>query len=97
MGEHIKDPVASFNTDELEVAEILGQFSDLAIQNEYGDRVPSWGCKKPRYVSPSNPPSPSPSNSSSSGHNLPINVDPPSLQPVHSKIKVSKDFFFLFL
>ena len=35
MGEHSKDPVASFNTDELEVAEILGQFSELAIQNEY--------------------------------------------------------------
>ena len=41
MGEHSKDPVASFNTDELEVVEILGQFSELAIQNEYGDRVPT--------------------------------------------------------
>ena len=41
MGEHSKDPVASFNTDESEVAEILGQFSELAIHNEYGDRVPT--------------------------------------------------------
>ena len=29
MGEHSKDPVASFNTDESEVAEILGQFLSL--------------------------------------------------------------------